>query len=73
MPAPGQSRPDSGSLTPGRSRRRSARSWSSCNPTAWAVRIYKTHGDEAVQRVRENPYRLALDIHGIGFKTPDVD
>jgi exodeoxyribonuclease V alpha subunit len=40
--------------------------------TARAVRIYKTYGDEAVARVRENPYRLALDIHGIGFKTADA-
>ncbi|MGH8575118.1 MAG: AAA family ATPase, partial [Gammaproteobacteria bacterium] len=39
--------------------------------TARAVRIYKTYGDVAVERVRENPYRLALDIHGIGFKTAD--
>jgi exodeoxyribonuclease V alpha subunit len=39
---------------------------------ARAVRIYKTYGDAAVERVRENPYRLALDIHGIGFKTADV-
>jgi len=40
--------------------------------TARAVRIYKTYGDQAVERVRENPYRLALDIHGIGFKTVDA-
>jgi exodeoxyribonuclease V alpha subunit len=40
--------------------------------TARAVRIYKTYGDEAVERVRENPYRLALNIHGIGFKTADA-
>ena len=39
--------------------------------TARAVRIYKTYGDQAVERVRENPYRLALDIHGVGFKTAD--
>lgn len=39
--------------------------------TARAVRIYKTYGDEAIRTVRENPYRLALDIHGIGFKTAD--
>ena len=39
--------------------------------TARALRIYKTYGEEAVERVRENPYRLALDIHGIGFKTAD--
>jgi exodeoxyribonuclease V alpha subunit len=40
--------------------------------TARAVRIYKTYGDRAVERVRENPYRLALDIHGVGFKTADA-
>jgi exodeoxyribonuclease V alpha subunit len=39
--------------------------------TARAVRIYNTYGDDAIDRVRENPYRLALDIHGIGFKTAD--
>ena len=39
---------------------------------ARAVRIYKTYGDKAVEKVHENPYRLALDIHGIGFKTADV-
>lgn len=39
--------------------------------TARAVRIYKTYGDQSVAKVRENPYRLALDIHGIGFKTAD--
>jgi exodeoxyribonuclease V alpha subunit len=40
--------------------------------TSRAVRIYKTYGDEAIIKVSENPYRLALDIHGIGFKTADV-
>lgn len=40
--------------------------------TARAVRIYKTYGDEAIIKVTENPYRLALDIHGIGFKTADI-
>src|SRR5947209_7745513 len=40
--------------------------------TARAVRIYKTYGHEAIVRVQENPYRLALDIHGIGFKTADT-
>ncbi|BDV41588.1 ATP-dependent RecD-like DNA helicase [Geotalea uraniireducens] len=40
--------------------------------TARAVRIFKTYGDEAIIKVTENPYRLALDIHGIGFKTADV-
>ena len=36
-----------------------------------AVRIYKTYGDEAIDKVRANPYQLARDIHGIGFKTAD--
>src|SRR3989442_13523502 len=40
--------------------------------TARAVRIYKTYGSDAIARVQENPYRLALDIHGIGFKTADM-
>ncbi|ETX03894.1 MAG: hypothetical protein ETSY2_31950 [Candidatus Entotheonella gemina] len=40
--------------------------------TARAVRIYKTYGGDAIAKVRENPYRLALDIHGIGFKTADA-
>jgi exodeoxyribonuclease V alpha subunit len=40
--------------------------------TARAVRIYKTYGDNAIAQVRANPYRLALDIHGMGFKTADV-
>ncbi len=39
--------------------------------TARAVRIYKTYHEHAVERVRENPYCLSLDIHGIGFKTAD--
>jgi exodeoxyribonuclease V alpha subunit len=39
--------------------------------TAYAIRIYKTYGPSAVDLVRENPYRLALDIHGIGFKSAD--
>jgi len=40
--------------------------------TSRAVRIYKTYGNEAIAKVSENPYRLALDIHGIGFKTADT-
>ncbi|MGJ0484359.1 MAG: SF1B family DNA helicase RecD2 [Methylomicrobium sp.] len=40
--------------------------------TSRSVRIYKTYGEEAIDKVRENPYRLALDIHGIGFKTADA-
>jgi exodeoxyribonuclease V alpha subunit len=40
--------------------------------TARAVRIFKTYGESAVEKVQENPYRLALEIHGIGFKTADI-
>lgn len=40
--------------------------------TARAVRIYKTYGENAIEKVRENPYRLARDIYGVGFKTADV-
>nr|WP_221238538.1 ATP-dependent RecD-like DNA helicase [Roseospira visakhapatnamensis] len=39
--------------------------------TARAVRIFKTYGADAVQVMSENPYRLARDIRGIGFKTAD--
>jgi len=38
---------------------------------AYAVKIYKIYGDKAISVVKENPYRLALDISGIGFKTAD--
>ena len=40
--------------------------------TARAVRIYKTYGQQAIKKITENPYRLALDIRGIGFKTADA-
>ena len=40
--------------------------------TARAVRIFKTYGADAVQVMSENPYRLAHDIRGIGFKTADA-
>lgn len=36
-----------------------------------ALRIYKTYGDEAQAVLQENPYRMAQDIRGIGFKTAD--
>lgn len=39
--------------------------------TARAVRIYKTYGDRAIDLVRENPYRLASDVWGFGFKNAD--
>ena len=36
-----------------------------------AVRIYRTYGQESIAKIKENPYRLADDIRGIGFKTAD--
>jgi len=39
--------------------------------TSRAVRIYKTYGDKAIEEVRANPYILARDIAGIGFRTAD--
>jgi len=39
--------------------------------TAYAVKIYKTYGNESINVVKSNPYRLADDIWGIGFKTAD--
>jgi exodeoxyribonuclease V alpha subunit len=40
--------------------------------TARAVRIFKTYGNDAVRVMAENPYRLARDIRGIGFRTADA-
>ena len=40
--------------------------------TSRAVRIYKTYGAGAIQVLSEDPYRLARDIRGIGFKTADA-
>ena len=40
--------------------------------TARAVRIYKTYGDESIKKLRNNPYRLSHDLHGVGFKTADA-
>jgi exodeoxyribonuclease V alpha subunit len=37
----------------------------------YAVKIYKQYGDDAIRVVNDNPYRLAIDIFGIGFKTAD--
>ena len=39
--------------------------------TARAVRIFKTYGEESLDVLQENPYRLAREIRGIGFKTAD--
>jgi exodeoxyribonuclease V alpha subunit len=40
--------------------------------TSRAVRIFKTYGAGAVQVISDNPYRLARDIRGIGFRTADL-
>jgi exodeoxyribonuclease V alpha subunit len=40
--------------------------------TSLAVRIYKKYGDASVSVVRKEPYRLAADVWGIGFKTADT-
>lgn len=39
--------------------------------TSRAVRIYKTYGEDSIETVRADPYVLAREIHGIGFKTAD--
>ena len=39
--------------------------------TLFAVKIYKSYGDDAIQKVSENPYRLASDFYGIGFFSAD--
>jgi exodeoxyribonuclease V alpha subunit len=40
--------------------------------TTYAVKIYKQYGNESISVVSENPYRLAMDIYGIGFVTADA-
>jgi exodeoxyribonuclease V alpha subunit len=37
----------------------------------YSAKIYKQYGDRSIEVVKENPYRLARDIHGIGFITAD--
>ena len=39
--------------------------------TAYAAKIYRQYGKDSIDKVKENPYRLADDIWGIGFKTAD--
>ena len=40
--------------------------------TSLAVKIYKKYGDESEQTVQQQPYKLASDVWGIGFKTADT-
>ncbi len=37
-----------------------------------AYKLQKTYGDAALDKIRENPYCMAEDIEGIGFKQPDA-
>lgn len=39
--------------------------------STFAIKIYKHYQDRSIAVVKENPYRLAIDIFGIGFKTAD--
>ncbi|MDE6691999.1 MAG: ATP-dependent RecD-like DNA helicase, partial [Muribaculaceae bacterium] len=39
--------------------------------TAFAAKIYRKYGKESIAKVKDNPYQLADDIWGIGFKTAD--
>lgn len=39
--------------------------------TAFAAKIYKQYGNESIEKMKENPFRLADDIWGIGFRTAD--
>ncbi len=36
-----------------------------------ATRIYKQYGNESIKVIRENPYQMAQEVHGIGFRTAD--
>ncbi|MFA5306808.1 MAG: ATP-dependent RecD-like DNA helicase [Candidatus Babeliales bacterium] len=38
---------------------------------AYATKIFKAYGNQSVEKIQENPYRLVDDIWGIGFKTAD--
>lgn len=40
-------------------------------PTTFAGRIFKLYGNEAMARIKANPYDLTYDIKGVGFKTAD--
>ncbi|MBS0603922.1 MAG: ATP-dependent RecD-like DNA helicase [Verrucomicrobia bacterium] len=38
---------------------------------SYAQKIFKTYGDRSIEKVRSNPFQLAKEIHGIGFRTAD--
>jgi exodeoxyribonuclease V alpha subunit len=39
--------------------------------TTYAIKIYKQYGEKSIEVVTDNPYRLAVDVFGIGFRTAD--
>jgi exodeoxyribonuclease V alpha subunit len=39
---------------------------------AFAYKLYRAYGNQTVEKLQENPYRLAKEVHGIGFKTADA-
>lgn len=38
----------------------------------YAQKIFKQYGDQSVEKVKENPYRIAKEVTGIGFKMADT-
>lgn len=38
----------------------------------YAQKVFKTYGEDSIKKVQENPFHLAKDIHGVGFKTADA-
>lgn len=38
---------------------------------AFAQKIFKNYGEKSIEKVQSNPYQLAKEIHGVGFKTAD--
>lgn len=39
---------------------------------SFAQKIFRMYGAQSIEKVRSNPFRLAKDIHGVGFKTADL-
>lgn len=39
---------------------------------SFAQKIFKAYGDQSIEKVRSNPFQLAKEIHGIGFKSADA-
>ena len=39
--------------------------------TSFAAKIYRQYGNESLDKMKENPFQMADDIWGIGFKTAD--